>query len=497
VATTANITLSGLQTIDGIALADGDRVLVKDQTNTVENGIYLARASAWERAKDFNGNRDAVRGTMVLVQPATDSVMGWVLTTENPVVIGVSELVFEPGINSASLITFLPDVAGAVSGTVQDKLREINSRADAGVSTPNPRLGIGVAATSTNVLVMRAQTDVDTGIGSVLQVQHLIETDESGSQANPKALRAYTRVGSPTNALVTATAAWNPWAVSGELDNYSDSTNTGATATSGVSNKFGAGAVWAGHFQSKEWTDNSADPTQVTDLLGIEANLSVVGADHPTDSNGLGNRFLVDLIAKSNKAATGWAVGKEGEVGCAIRIRTEAVANGGYFRYGIVLEEHASNAGKINTGILVRNTGAYGLRATGAKTTADISLEGNSQNGILLQGTYTGAAIRINDGQRIGLEATNAIKFGWDSGSTSVQMLNGANNRVSFNLSASPGLRINATQVVGARDTGWNAMTGSSDKGTAYDTATVTLPQLAGRVMALQAALTTHGLLGA
>jgi hypothetical protein len=53
------------------------------------------------------------------------------------------------------------------------------------------------------------------------------------------------------------------------------------------------------------------------------------------------------------------------------------------------------------------------------------------------------------------------------------------------------------TKVVGARDTGWTAMTGTPDESTAYDTASVTLPQLAGRVAALQVALTTHGLIGA
>ncbi|MGO4619956.1 hypothetical protein AB4Z34_33465 [Ensifer sp. 2YAB10] len=52
-------------------------------------------------------------------------------------------------------------------------------------------------------------------------------------------------------------------------------------------------------------------------------------------------------------------------------------------------------------------------------------------------------------------------------------------------------------KVVGARDTGWTAMTGTTNKATAYDTSSITLSQLAGRVMALQAALTTHGLIGA
>lgn len=56
---------------------------------------------------------------------------------------------------------------------------------------------------------------------------------------------------------------------------------------------------------------------------------------------------------------------------------------------------------------------------------------------------------------------------------------------------------VGSNQVVGGRDTGWSAMTGTTNKATVYDTATVTLAQLAGRVMAIQAALTTHGLLGA
>jgi len=52
VATTADITLSGTQTIDGIAVVAGDRVLVKEQTLPQENGIYVVNASTWTRALD-------------------------------------------------------------------------------------------------------------------------------------------------------------------------------------------------------------------------------------------------------------------------------------------------------------------------------------------------------------------------------------------------------------------------------------------------------------
>ena len=53
-ATTANITLSGTQTIDGIAVIAGNRVLVKNQTLSQNNGIYLASATAWTRTTDMD-----------------------------------------------------------------------------------------------------------------------------------------------------------------------------------------------------------------------------------------------------------------------------------------------------------------------------------------------------------------------------------------------------------------------------------------------------------
>ena len=65
------------------------------------------------------------------------------------------------------------------------------------------------------------------------------------------------------------------------------------------------------------------------------------------------------------------------------------------------------------------------------------------------------------------------------------------------NFNVQGAYRKNNTQVVGARDTGWVAMTNTANKNTAYDTTTVTLPQLAARVKSLQDALTTHGLIGA
>ncbi|RUV59652.1 hypothetical protein EOA85_11185, partial [Mesorhizobium sp. M5C.F.Ca.IN.020.29.1.1] len=87
-ATTANITLSGEQTVDGVAVATSDRVLVKNQTAASENGIYIADTGPWRRSKDFNKTRDIRKGTMVVVAGGTLGSGLWQITTADPISVG-------------------------------------------------------------------------------------------------------------------------------------------------------------------------------------------------------------------------------------------------------------------------------------------------------------------------------------------------------------------------------------------------------------------------
>jgi hypothetical protein len=66
-ATTANITLSGVQTIDAVSVVAGDRVLVKDQTAQADNGIYVAAAGAWSRSPDAD-TYDEMISALVFVE---------------------------------------------------------------------------------------------------------------------------------------------------------------------------------------------------------------------------------------------------------------------------------------------------------------------------------------------------------------------------------------------------------------------------------------------
>jgi hypothetical protein len=95
VATTANITLSGTQTIDGIAVEAGDRVLVKNQSTGADNGIYVAAAGAWSRAADANTSSEVTPGMFVFVEEGTtNGDNGFVLTTDAPITLDTTSLTF-------------------------------------------------------------------------------------------------------------------------------------------------------------------------------------------------------------------------------------------------------------------------------------------------------------------------------------------------------------------------------------------------------------------
>ena len=143
-ATTAAITLNGLQTIDGVTVVAGDRVLVKNQASSIANGIYVADTGDWERDVDFNGNRDAVNGCLIKVNEGATNAAGlWVMTAVNPVIIGTTAMTFA----NSGVISGLPTYSVATAGQTA-------------VTVPTYALG-GYLEVTLNGLVQRAGASYD------------------------------------------------------------------------------------------------------------------------------------------------------------------------------------------------------------------------------------------------------------------------------------------------------------------------------------------------
>ena len=137
VATTANGTLSSAfangQTVDGISLATGDRILLKDQSTGSENGIYTVNASgAPTRATDFDENSEVTGGTFFFVEEGTANAdNGFVMTNDGAVTVGTTALVFTQFSGAGSVIagSALTKSGNTLNVGVDDSSIEVNSDA--------------------------------------------------------------------------------------------------------------------------------------------------------------------------------------------------------------------------------------------------------------------------------------------------------------------------------------------------------------------------------
>lgn len=162
-ATTANITLTGVQAVDGVVLVAGDRVLVRAQSATVQNGIYVVAAGAWTRATDFNSSQNATPGAFTFVEEGTlYADTGWVNATNG---------VITPGTTGIAWVQF----SGAGAYAAGNGLTQSGTIFNVG-----PGRGILVSADSVNVdpavVVRKYTTTIGDGVAKVFMVTHGLDS---------------------------------------------------------------------------------------------------------------------------------------------------------------------------------------------------------------------------------------------------------------------------------------------------------------------------------
>lgn len=141
-ATTANITLSGHQTIDGVLTTAGTRVLVKDQSTPSENGIYIAKSGAWSRSNDGGSNSvDLLPGiTCAVVEGTANATSIWIQNSATPTYVKASGA----GGGSGTVTSVSVATANGVSGSVANATTTPAITLTLGAITPS-----SVAATGT------------------------------------------------------------------------------------------------------------------------------------------------------------------------------------------------------------------------------------------------------------------------------------------------------------------------------------------------------------
>jgi hypothetical protein len=144
-ASVANVSLTGTQTIDGVALIAGDRVLLKNQTTGTENGIYTVSASAWARSVDADTSAEVTSGMFTFVEEGTTQVgTGWVLSTPNPITLGTTALTFAQFSAGAAYV-------GGNGLTLTGNVFDVNVSTTGGIQITSDNLNIKLDGTSLSV----------------------------------------------------------------------------------------------------------------------------------------------------------------------------------------------------------------------------------------------------------------------------------------------------------------------------------------------------------
>jgi hypothetical protein len=356
--TTASITLSGLQTIDTYTTLAGDRVLVKNQGTSSENGIYVASASAWTRATDMDVWAEVPGAYTVVVSGSVNANTGWVSTSATTGTINVTAITFVQfsgtgtyfagtGLTLASntfSITNTGVTAAAYGSASKTLTATVNAQgqltvlADTNIAIANTQVsGLGTMSTQ------NANNVAITG-GSITG------TPISGSTVGGSTITASVQFTGPGTGLTgTATSL----SIGGNAATATSATTAGSATTATTATNLAGGVAGSVPYQSSAAT---------TAMLGIGTNGQVL-----TVSSGLPSwQTLSSSAVTTFSAGTTGFTPSSATSGAITLAGTLATTNGGTgltaFTSGGAV--YASSTSALTTGTLPVASGGTGVTAS-------------------------------------------------------------------------------------------------------------------------------------
>jgi hypothetical protein len=278
-ASTVDLTLSGEQTVDTVALVTGDRILVKNQTDEIENGIYVVASGAWSRAVDAdNSPSEELLKAAVFVIAGSQATTGWVNSNLGPITIGVTEITFVQF--SATVSAYVGgdgiDVIGPTISVDHDgqglafSTGELVLELD-GSTLSKSASGLKVADSGITNTQVAANAAIELSKLEVLTASRAVQTDASGELS----VSAITSVelgylsGATSNIQDQLDAL--PIASTGDINQTSfSSANNQASPANVTGFAFANASVRSFKAQVSATIDATADLFEVFELLGVQ-----------------------------------------------------------------------------------------------------------------------------------------------------------------------------------------------------------------------------------
>ena len=277
-ATTANITLSGLQTIDGVTVVAGNRVLVKNQTNTAQNGIYAAATGAWTRTTDANTWDELVSAFLFVESGTTYAGTAWYCPAQPGGTLGVT------GVNW-NAFTFTSNYTAGTGLTLSGTQFSISntgvSAGSYGTASSVPTLNLnaqGQVTSASNTAISIANTQV-TGLGTMstqnannvsITGGSITGTPISGSTVSGSTVTASTQFSGPGTGL-TGTASG--LSIGGNAATATTATTAGSATTATTATNLAAGAAGSIPYQSAASTTAMLPIGSTGQLLTVASGL--------------------------------------------------------------------------------------------------------------------------------------------------------------------------------------------------------------------------------
>lgn len=378
VATTANITLSGEQTIDGVTTS-GSRVFVKNQTTATQNGLYISAAGAWSRATNADTAAEILKLAVIVEAGTLYGNTQWV-NTNSAITLGVTNITFT-------------QMAGAGVYTGGTYVTLVGNVFD--LTNTNLTTIAGLTATTDNFIV-----SVSSAWASRTPTQ--VKTTLSLNNVENTALSTWAGTANITTLGTVTTGTWSATAIgptkggtgfttatTGDII-YASATNTWSKLTAGTDGHvltLASGVpTWAAGGGGGATAFNDIGDATGAGTVANGANLQTWNWDSITTTNGLAlgstsltTGYVQTITANALTSGAGLYISSTSTVGitglAGIRVELSGTNNGstqgtyaGYFkntRTGTTSESYALFCTSASAGALVTDTAFAYTAGTG------------------------------------------------------------------------------------------------------------------------------------
>ena len=431
VITVANITLSGgaPSQVDGVNLSLDDRVLVNGQTNKAQNGIYEVTTvgsganGTWVRSGDTNSTGELLAGTIVMVtEGLVYADTQWKLVTNDPITIGVSELVFEQNsafafgnVNANSTAVLANSVGSTITLSAGNNISITGNNTSKTVTIGVTGISLNSISNGTsNVNVVSSGGNVTVGVAGTSNVAVFnsdglaVTGNITGNGVGLSGINTFKTIAiTGGNSAVAANIADTLTLSAGSgivlVANSVTKTITVSTGGTGVS-------IFA----------TGGDMELITDVVTNTLDLGLV-TEAVTENNDLGGFFIEGFVSNDNFLPG--TINGNILLANAVISTTGNITAGNLISTGITSATGNITGGNLNTGAQVVATGnitggnlvtAGQLVATGNITSGNLTVSGNAVV-TYAPATTVGAGITVSSANTQGgtgfadfLRATNA-----------------------------------------------------------------------------------------